>query len=247
MTQQRDLRRSVRLFRSFLVEQPDPDRFYTDLAADSVATLADHVDLSDRLVVDVGAGPQQFAHAFRSRGARYVPVDHDQNVSSISEGGVAGSAMALPFADDSVDVVFASNLLEHVPDPNAAADEMVRVTRPGGLLYLSYTNWLSPWGGHETSPWHWFGGQYAIRRYSRAHGHLPKNRVGETMFKISVAQGLSWARHHPDVEVLAARPRYLPDGARHILKVPVIREFLTWNLLLLLRRRDVTDQTHVVQ
>lgn len=241
MRQQRDLHRSVRLFRSFLVEQPDPDRFYTDLATDSVATLLDHTDLVDKVVVDVGAGPRQFASAFRDHGARYVPVDHDKNVSSIAEGGVAGSAMALPFADCSVDIVFASNLLEHVPVPAAAGDEMVRITKPGGLLYLSYTNWLSPWGGHETSPWHWFGGQYAIRRYARTHGHPPKNRVGETMFKISVAEGLSWAEHHPDVDVVAARPRYLPDSARHILKVPGIREVLTWNLLLLLRRRRDTD------
>ena len=34
-----DLRRSVRLFRAFLVEQTDPVRFYGALAEDSVAQL----------------------------------------------------------------------------------------------------------------------------------------------------------------------------------------------------------------
>lgn len=36
--------------------------------------------------------------------------------------------------DDSYDVVFSMNLLEHVTDPWAAAAEMTRITRPGGLL-----------------------------------------------------------------------------------------------------------------
>jgi SAM-dependent methyltransferase len=37
-------------------------------------------------------------------------------------------------ADDSFDVVFSMNLLEHVADPWAAAAEMTRIACPGGLL-----------------------------------------------------------------------------------------------------------------
>jgi SAM-dependent methyltransferase len=233
----RGVARSVHLFRSFLVEQTDPDRFYGDLAADSVTELGRVTPLAGRSVLDVGAGPRQFADAFRQVGARYVPVDYDPTVTSVREGGLVASAAQLPFADRSIDVVFSSNLMEHVRDPEQVADEMVRVLRPGGILYLSYTNWLSPWGGHETSPWHWLGAQRAIDRYERRMGHPPKNRVGETMFKISVRQGLQWARHKDDIEVLLARPRYLPSMSRHLLRVPGLREVLTWNLLLVVRRR----------
>ncbi len=246
MTQKRGLRRSAHLFRSFLVEQTDPDRFYGELAADSVATLADLTELEGRVVLDVGAGPRQFGRAFRHRGAVYVALDHDRTVSSVADGGVAGSADALPFADGCVDVVFSSNLLEHVPDFALVADEMVRVTRPGGVLYLCYTNWLSPWGAHEASPWHWFGASYAARRYERRHGHRPKNRVGETMYEVSVAQGLEWARQQTDVELLVARPRYLPDLARHVLSVPGLREVATWNLLLVLRRHPLAAASGTV-
>lgn len=240
MSQQRGLRRSVHLFRSFLVEQTDPDRFYGDLADDSVATLVEHTELDGRLVLDVGAGPRQFAQAFRARGARYIAVDHDPHVSSVADGGITGSALALPIADGAVDVVFSSNLLEHVPEFAPVADELVRVTRPGGVLYLSYTNWWSPWGAHEASPWHWLGSAYAVRRYERRHGRLPKNLLGESLYRVSVAEGLAWARGRQDVEVLGARPRYLPDVARHLLAVPGLRELLTWNLLLILRRREDT-------
>ena len=231
------LGRSRRLFAAFRVEQTDPRRFYALLAEDSVALLQQYVDLDGSVVLDVGAGPIHFAQAFTSAGARYVPLDHDESVESVRRGGIVGSALRLPIASGSVDVVFCSNLLEHVVDPEHAADELVRVTRPGGVVFLSYTNWLSPWGGHETSPYHWLGGRRAIRHYERRHGHPPKNRVGETLFPISVRRGLDWAAGRPDVDVLSARPRYLPPSARHLLAVPGIREVLTWNLLLVLRRR----------
>ncbi|NHN54950.1 class I SAM-dependent methyltransferase [Calidifontibacter sp. DB0510] len=233
----RGLARSVRLFRAFLQEQTDPPVFYGALARDSVELLDEHADLAGQLMLDVGAGPAEFARAFRAAGARYVPVDHDPSVASVHDGGVVATAAALPFGDDSVDLVFSSNLWEHVPEPEAVADEMVRVVRPGGLVFLSYTNWLSPWGGHETSPWHWLGGDRAARRYERRHGRPPKNRVDDTLFRVSVAQGLRWAHSSPRVEVLAARPRYLPDAAQAVLRVPVLRELVTWNLLLILRKR----------
>ncbi len=45
-----------------------------------------------------------------------------------------GNAHALPFADDSFDVVHAHQVLQHVADPVAALREMRRVTRPGGIV-----------------------------------------------------------------------------------------------------------------
>lgn len=233
----RGVGRSVRLFKAFRLEQSSPHVFYTALAEDSVELLREHVDLRGRLVLDAGAGPDEFARAFRTAGARYLPVDHDPSAGAIRDGGVVGDAGALPLVDESVDIAFSSNLWEHVPDPERVADELVRVLRPGGILFLSYTNWLSPWGGHETSPWHWLGGRYAVRRYTSRHGHPPKNRVDETLYRVSVTQGLRWAHEHPDVEVLVARPRYLPDAACHILRIPGLREVLTWNLLLICRKR----------
>ena len=39
------------------------------------------------------------------------------------------------------------------------AEEMLRVTRSGGTVFLSYTVWFGPHGGHETAPWHFLGGR----------------------------------------------------------------------------------------
>jgi demethylmenaquinone methyltransferase/2-methoxy-6-polyprenyl-1,4-benzoquinol methylase len=49
---------------------------------------------------------------------------------------VAGDAMALPLADESVDGVVISFGLRNVADPDAALREFRRVTRPGGTLVV---------------------------------------------------------------------------------------------------------------
>jgi SAM-dependent methyltransferase len=46
---------------------------------------------------------------------------------------VLGSVTALPYRDDSVDLLVCSHVLEHVPDDRAAMREIARVLRPGGL------------------------------------------------------------------------------------------------------------------
>ena len=233
--------RSAALLRAFRLEQTDPAVFYGAVARDAVALLRPHVPLTGRLVLDVGAGPVQFAQAFAAAGARYVALDADPAALRVPRpggtGALAGRGERLPVRDASIDVCFSSNLVEHVPAPWRFAEELVRVTRPGGLVVVSYTNWLSPWGGHECSPWHYLGGYTATERYGRRYGHPPKNQYGIGLFPVSVAAGLAWARRQPRAELVEARPRYLPAWARPLLRVPGLREIGTWNLWLVLRRR----------
>jgi SAM-dependent methyltransferase len=136
-----------------------------------------------------------------------------------------------------VDVCYSSNVLEHVRSPWTMTAEMVRVTRPGGTIFLSFTPWLSPHGGHETAPWHYLGGHRARRRFHRLHGREPKNRFGESLFPVGVGAALRWARTCPDVDVVAAYPRYHPWWAAWVLAVPGLREVASWNLVVVMRRR----------
>jgi SAM-dependent methyltransferase len=236
------LARSRQLLRAFSYEQSDPARFYSLLAADSARQVAHYADLNGRLLLDVGGGPGYFADAFRALGARYVGLDADVGELSlhgreVGQDTVLGSGMALPFLDGSIDLCYSSNVLEHVRHPELMAQEMLRVTKPGGLVFLSYNNWLAPNGGHETAPWHYLGGRWAADRYARRMGSRPKNDFGSTLFKTSVAQMLRWSREQTDAQVVETLPRYHPRWARWIVKVPGAREVGTWNLLLVLRRR----------
>lgn len=60
---------------------------------------------------------------------------------------VCGDARSLPFADDSFDVVTLFDLLEHIEEDNRAAEEALRVVRPGGAVLVSTpeANWHYPY------------------------------------------------------------------------------------------------------
>ena len=234
--------RTIRLLRAFRLEQSQPDVFYGALAADSVAQLGAYADLDGATVLDVGGGPGFFSDAFAGVGARYVAADVDAGEMRLHgrEPGpltVQGSGMDLPFRTGVFDLTYSSNVAEHVTRPWRMGDEMVRVTRPGGIVALSYTIWYGPWGGHETSPWHLLGGRRAADRYERKFGRRPKNDFGRSMFAVTATDGLRWARSQPNAEVVAAVPRYLPWWASGIVHVPGVRELVMWNLLLVLRVR----------
>jgi SAM-dependent methyltransferase len=235
------LSRSITLFRAFLREQSDPDLFYGVLAADSARQLGEHVALDGATVLDVGGGPGYFADAFRAAGATYVGLEPDAGELAArgepEPGTVRASGEALPVRTAAVDVCYSSNVLEHVRSPWTMAAEMVRVTRSGGTVFLSFTPWLSPWGGHETSPWHYLGGDRARRRFRVRNGHDPKNVFGESLFRVTVGSALRWARRCPDVDVVAAFPRYHPWWATWVVRIPGLREIVSWNLVIVMRRR----------
>jgi SAM-dependent methyltransferase len=234
------LLRSVRLLRLFRAEQADPEGFYTILAEDAVQQVAEHAELAGRTVVDVGGGGGWFTAAFRARGAHCYLFEPDPaelfSRAAVPAGAVVSDGYWLPVRDGQADVVFSSNVLEHVPDPIGLIEEMIRVTRPGGLIYLSYTNWYSPWGGHEMSPWHYLGPRYARRRYLRRYQRPPKHTCGVNLFPVHVGPVLRALQGRPDVEIVAARPRYYPRWCGLLVRLPGLREVATWNLMLIMRR-----------
>ena len=67
------------------------------------------------------------------------------------------SAQELPFRDDSFNVVIIKHIVEHLPDPQKAIQEIGRVIEPGGTLILATPNLdslLKPWKGEK-----WIGYQ----------------------------------------------------------------------------------------
>ena len=206
-----DLARSRRLFSVFLKEQSDPDAFYGALAQDSVAMVAQWVDLPGSLIVDIGGGPGYFAAAFEAAGARYAGLEPDAGelVAHGAPGGIAvrGSGLALPLAD-------------------------------GGLVVLSRTPWLSPHGGHETGMWHYVGGRFAADRYAARMGRRPKNDFGTSLFNCPVGPMVRWARRTAAdgrTQVVDVFPRYHPQWAHWVADVPGVREVLSWNAVIVLR------------
>jgi len=58
------------------------------------------------------------------------------------------SGEALPFPDESFDIVYSANVLEHTGRPRQVVAEALRVLRPGGLFHMEMPNHLSYFEGH---------------------------------------------------------------------------------------------------
>jgi SAM-dependent methyltransferase len=94
-----------------------------------VARLGGH----ELRALDVGGRLQPYRPLFDGRVRDYCAVD------LLSGPGVTARARAeaLPFADETFDVVICTQMLEYAPSPQSVIDEIHRVLRPGGHLFLS--------------------------------------------------------------------------------------------------------------
>src|SRR5262245_59433811 len=55
---------------------------------------------------------------------------------------VQGDGQRLPFPDATFDRIIAAEVMEHIPDDEAAAAELARVLKPGGTLAVTVPSWL---------------------------------------------------------------------------------------------------------
>ena len=234
------VQRTVELWKLFRNEGDDPGAFYRRLAVDAVAGFEQRYgSLDGARVADVGCGPGYYTEAFRAAGAFVVPLEYDADELRLAgdppAGAMLGDAERLPLRTGALDGVFCSNMLEHTPRPGNVIDEMARVLRPGGWGYLSFTNWYSPWGGHEMSPYHLLGPERGVRLYDKRHGPDHKHKVGENLYVTHIGDTLKRFDDHPDLEVTRTEPRYYPWAAP-VMKVPGARELLAWNCVVRFRR-----------
>jgi SAM-dependent methyltransferase len=203
------------------------------LAGDIRAFLQARVPLAGASVLDLGSGHGSSSSALGEAGAHVVSTDRRPRGGTAR---VAADAMRLPFRDGSFDGAVCSNMLEHVSSPPAVVRELARVLRSGGWLYLSWTAWYGPLGGHEYSPWHLLGVRpaRAIGRHVRlGAGH---NVPGEALFPVLVGPTIDGIASTGLFDVQFAGPRYWPSQT-WIVRTRLLREIATWNCLLFLRRR----------
>ncbi len=106
---------------------------------------------SGERLLDAGCGEGRHCFGALERGAQVVGLDLDRDSLRMAAGPlrnrareldsfgamIHGNTFALPFADESFDKVICSEVMEHVHDYRAAARELSRVTRLGGMVAVT--------------------------------------------------------------------------------------------------------------
>lgn len=107
-------------------------------------------------------------------------------------------AECIPLPDSSVDIIVADSLLEHLPEPESAISEMIRLLKPSGCIFIWSPNryWLGPdphvglWAiGLLPRPW---GERY--KKWRRGGIFWPLTRSPKEWFEMIRA-------YHPELQI----------------------------------------------
>jgi len=120
-------------------------------------------------IVDAGAGTGEFvrelAGVYQHRGVSIIGIEYSEEGRRLARERkgtelLDGSILALPLADESSAVTIALDVLEHVEDDARAFSEMLRITKPGGLVIVNVPAFMSLWSNWDVSLGH-------FRRYTK--------------------------------------------------------------------------------
>lgn len=112
-----------------------PDRFLMRQSISRFGQTVSHTKGFSKCV-DIGSGtaPLKAAITRSLKVDRYYSVD----IAPSDVTNIVSDACALPFPDNSVDLILSSEVLQGIPDHKLALDEMARILRPGGLMIVTF-------------------------------------------------------------------------------------------------------------
>jgi 2-polyprenyl-6-hydroxyphenyl methylase/3-demethylubiquinone-9 3-methyltransferase len=163
-----------------------------------------HVAPAGLRTLDIGCGGGLLAEEFARLGCAVVGVDPSEESLASARTHAASKELAieyqratgeaLPFADDSFDLVYCCDVLEHVPDLPRVIAETARVLKPGGTYFYDTINrtarsrlivieLLQEWQWTALMPprlhdWRMFIRPAELRRTLEAHGLVPGGVTG---------------------------------------------------------------------
>jgi SAM-dependent methyltransferase len=127
---------------------PAATEYYSSLVEFVTRVVSPTNGSTRRRLLDVGCGCGWSSFCFARAGYRTSGVDLNASVFEPPRNAelslTEGSALSLPFQDESFDVVVTYQCLEHIPEPENALREMIRTCKPGGIICVVGPNLVSP-------------------------------------------------------------------------------------------------------
>lgn len=98
--------------------------------------LSIHAEKAKGKLLDIGGENTPYIEYFRPYVTEYVCLN-TALIKNTADQNVIGDAQELPFPKNSFDTILSTQVLEHLPQPQKAVDEINRVLKKGGYCLLS--------------------------------------------------------------------------------------------------------------
>ena len=207
-----------------------PSQVWTRGLERRLTMVRDHVDLEGKRILDIGCGVGAFVRRLREFSDEVYGTDID--AGHVAEGTLEvpnlGLAVgeAMPFADNTFDVIILHEVLEHVDDDVQTLREAKRILKPGGRIVVFCPNRLYPFETHGI----FLGKRYVFGNIPFV-GYLPdvaRDRLVPHARAYTTGQlrrvyrraGLKAKLHTqvmPGFDHIAARRKYVGQGLRYVM------------------------------
>lgn len=187
-------------------------------------------------ILDVGCGYQPYRSLLLSapsQATEYIGLDLPDNIYRPPE--LAWDGQRIPLQDLSVDSVLLTEVLEHCPEPEAVLQEIARVLKPGGFMFLTVP---FIWPIHTVPHDEFRYTPFALRRLLERAG-FPGPSIQATGGRhavLALTLGL-WVRRR----ALTSRVHVVTKAVLSLLLWPVI-----WLLLRMDRRPEKFEESTMI-
>lgn len=143
------------------------------------------------MVLEVGSGAHGLVFGIANSfgvGIDPLAVDYKKLFPRIQQTAptVAAIGEELPFADASFDIVMSDNVIDHATRPFAVVDEIIRVLKPGGLLYFT-VNVHHPFydlASRAHGAWNALGIKFELSAFADHTVHLSEKQIAGVFAKL---------------------------------------------------------------
>jgi 2-polyprenyl-3-methyl-5-hydroxy-6-metoxy-1,4-benzoquinol methylase len=223
----------------------DDAQFYLMQAEDAIRWLETNgiVLTPQTRVLDLGCGHGVFGRELMKRGCQVTFADQNNYLYP--------ELKSSPFRQVDIDnddlgklgeydLVVCSNVFEHLAHPDRFLARCTQMLARNGYLYLSWTNWLSPFGGHDYALFHYFGPRLGRWLKYKLTGNWSYHVPYAGLYPTFIGATLRKLKKNPEVQIRKRASRYYPEFS-FLLYIPLVREFLAWNCALLLVNPQKTN------
>ena len=198
-----------------------------------IMEVEEFMPLYNKKVLDVGGARGEFCKVISDkRRCDAINLDPNPHLFRFGQEHIwprtkIGFADNMPFDDNEFDLVICREVLEHIPTEKQqqSVNEMYRVTKIGGICYITIPPWYNPFAGHNLKPFHIL--PFKSAKYLRQL--IFRNKINADSFEEEGLYPITFKRmlkmiSSSNFKVITTRCTHL--RLHFLTKIPVIREVM---------------------